>query len=260
MAVKANGSTARLLPPTAPEPGLRDAALSDPPLRGFAAGAGSRLGATNFQALVQFLTHPTQSNPRLCPPASRRKDRSRPGIGGADWQKALDDIDAQYWKESEERAKAVRAIAFWIEPLRHDIRRRVSDLLARNYRPDRFLPHPTRRQRYLPPLGLPPPRSVNAVGQLDALRALSQQQVDTLSPMQLKKLVTQATARGSENPMRVAEVGAHQRHQRSGGSGRNADGYGGRCNSLACRVPIHGRNPNAPPWLTQASFAQHLRR
>ena len=164
----------------------------------------------NFHALVQFLTHPVCPIPGFARQRLAEKIAGAPGIGGTDWQEALAGIDAHYRAESDERAELVReAITLWIEPIRYDFTEGapVGDLLARAIALDDFFrkrlvdDDPSRRSAYNAAFG-------QCRAAVDALRSLSMQGVATLFPAQLKKLITQATARGSENPMRVAEVGA----------------------------------------------------
>lgn len=192
--------------------GLRDTSAFRPALQVLPLALDLLWVPLNFQALVQFLTHPVCPIPSFARRRLAEKIASAPGIGGADWQVALDDINAHYRKESDGRAEAVRdAISLWIEPVRHDIAdgAPVSVLLARTIALTDFFRNrlidddPSRRSAFNAAFG-------QCSAAADALRALSMQRVNTLSPTQLKKLITQATARGSENPMRVAEVGAHR--------------------------------------------------
>lgn len=192
--------------------GLRDASVFRPALQVLPLALDLLWAPLNFQALVQFLTHPVCPIPGFARRRLAEKIARAPGIGGADWTTALDEIDAYYRKESGERATAVReAITLWVEPIRHDITEGapVSALLARAIALTDFFRNrlidddPSRRSAFSAAFG-------QCSAAADALRALSMQRVDTLSPAQVKKLVTQATARGSENPMRVAEVGAHR--------------------------------------------------
>ena len=192
--------------------GLRDASAFRPALQVLPLALDLLWAPLNFQALVQFLTHPVCPIPGFARRRLAEKIARAPGIGGVDWHAALDEIDAHYRKESDERATTVReAIALWVEPIRHDITEGapVSALLARaialtDFFRNRLIDdNPSRRSAFHAAFG-------QCSAATDALRALSMQRVDTLSPAQLKKLVTQATARGSENLMRVAEVGAHR--------------------------------------------------
>ena len=192
--------------------GLRDTSAFRPALQVLPLAFELIWAPLNFQALVQFLTHPVCPIPSFARKRLAEKVARAPGIGGTDWQKALDEIDVHYRKESNKRADAVRlTIALWIEPIRYDITKGapVNDLLTRAialadfFRSRLIDDDPSRRSAFNAAFG-------QCSGAADALRALSMQHVEALSPAQLKKLITQATARGSENPMRVAEVGAHR--------------------------------------------------
>ena len=190
--------------------GLREASAFRPALQVLPLAFELTWQPLNFQALVQFLTHPVCPIPSFARQRLAEKVAGAPGIGGADWQEVLTGIDAHYRTESDQRAEAVhQAITLWIEPIRHDITEGapVGDLLARaialaDFFRNRLIDDdPSRRSAYNAAFG-------QCRAAVVALRALSMQGVATLFPAQLRKLIAQATARGSENPMRVAEVGA----------------------------------------------------
>ena len=192
--------------------GLRESSAFRPALQVLPLALDLLWAPLNFQALVQFLTHPVCPIPGFARKRLAEKISRAPGIGGADWRTALDEIDAHYRKLSDERADQVReAITAWIEPIRYDFTEGapVNALLARAialtdfFRSRLIDDDPSRRSAFHAAFG-------QCSAAVDALRALSMQRVASLSPTQLKKLVTQATARGSENPMRMAEVGAHR--------------------------------------------------
>lgn len=223
--------------------GLRDSSAFRPALQVLPLALDLLWAPLNFQALVQFLTHPICPIPGFARHRLAEKIARAPGIGGADWQAALDEIGAHYRKESDERATAVReSIALWVEPIRHDITEGapVSVLLARaialtDFFRNRLIDNdPSRRSAFNAAFG-------QCSAAADALRALSMQRVDTLSPAQLKKLVTQATARGSENPMRVAEVGAHRAISDPASAVEEAD-------EVIWWQMQHPRLPNPYPW------------
>jgi hypothetical protein len=160
----------------------------------------------NFTALMQFLTHP------ICPISgkARRKlarvQSQYPGIGGPRWQKAIEEIE----EIAGDRAKQVReSIEFWIEHPRFDpsIGAPISAVLERTQRLADFF-------RKIPSEATPARQMAYAAGYSQAnsfsknLASLLAQGVATLSPRQLDQLVTQATSRGSDNPLNIAEVGA----------------------------------------------------
>lgn len=192
--------------------GLREASAFRPALQVLPLAFDLLWAPLNFQALVQFLTHPVCPIPGFARRCLAEKVARAPGIGGVDWQNALAKIDAHYRQESDERADKVRdGIARWMEPVRHDMTEGapVSALLARAIELSDFFrarlidPDPAHRSAFNAAFG-------QCSAAVDALRTLAVHGVATLSPAQLKKLVAQVTARGSENPMRVAEVGAQR--------------------------------------------------
>jgi len=160
----------------------------------------------NFNALVQFLTHP------ICPLAGKARRRlagvqsQYPGIGGPRWREAI----AQIEEDAGEGAAHVRqAIEFWIEHPRFDPLTGVpvATVLERTQRLVDFF-------RNSPGDASPALRFAYAAGYnqclsfAENLARLLDQGVGTLRPRQLEQLATQVTARGTDNPLRIAEVGA----------------------------------------------------
>lgn len=160
----------------------------------------------NFNALIQFLTHP------ICPVPVRARRRlanvqsKYPGIGGPRWHEAIKAIE----ETAGERASAVRkAIAFWIEHPKHDPQTGapVDAVLERATRLTEFF-------RNCPEDASLPQRQAYAAGFKqckafsDSVARLQQQGTGHLRPRQLDQLVSQVTARGADNPLRLAEVGA----------------------------------------------------
>jgi hypothetical protein len=160
----------------------------------------------NFNALIQFLTHP------ICPLSGKVRRRlagvqsEYPGIGGPRWRETIAEIEA----EAGERATQVRqAIAFWIEHPRFDPTTGVpvATVLERTQRLTDFF-------RNSPSDASPALRMAYAAGYnqslsfAENLSRLLDQGVESLRPRQLEQLATQATARGNDNPLRVADVGA----------------------------------------------------
>lgn len=160
----------------------------------------------NFTALIQFLTHP------ICPlPGHVRRKLARvqsqyPGIGGPRWQKAISEIE----ETAGDHAKQVKqSIEFWIEHPRFDpsIGAPLPAVFERTQRLADFFKKcpndatPALRMAYAAGYGQTQSFSEN-------LASLLAQGVQTLRPRQLDQLATQATARGSDNPLNVAQVGA----------------------------------------------------
>lgn len=161
----------------------------------------------NYYALVQFLTHPVCPVPGYARRRLAEKVADAPGIGGAYWQKTLADIDAHY---GAERAPDVRgAIAVWVEHPRFAMAEGapLEAVIARVEQLADFF-----RAR-LGELDVARRVSFNAgfaqcKACLDSLNGLRQQGAERIRPRQLQKLVSQATANGSDNPLWPAEVGA----------------------------------------------------
>jgi len=160
----------------------------------------------NFNALIQFLTHP------ICPLSGKLRRRlagvqsQYPGIGGPRWRKAI----AQTEKDAGERAAHVRqSIEFWIEHPRFDPLTGVpvTTVIERTQRlVDFFRNSPGNAS---PALRLAYTAGYNqCLSFAENLARLLEQGVATLRPRQLEQLATQATARGNNNPLCVAEVGA----------------------------------------------------
>lgn len=160
----------------------------------------------NFNALIQFLTHP------ICPlPGKVRRQLAKlqsqyPGIGGPRWLETIKQIE----EDAGDRADVVReSIDFWINHPRFDIEHGVpvATLLERTQRLLGFF-------RNTPSDSAAALRMAYSAGYIQCssfaanLTELLSQGVETLKPRQIEQLATQATARGSKNPLYVAETGA----------------------------------------------------
>ena len=188
-----------------PRQGLGDASAFRPALQLLPLTLELLWAPINFHALIQFLTHPISP----IPARARRKlagiQADHPGVGGPRWQAIIDKLDLDY-----EDADPVReSIAFWVEHHRHDpaTGAPIAQILERAQRLAAFF-------RNSPGDASPGLRHAYASGfsQCQAfatnLSRLSAQGVELLRPRQVNQLARQSTARGSENPLRVAEVGA----------------------------------------------------
>jgi hypothetical protein len=160
----------------------------------------------NFHALIQFLTHPIAPIPARARRRLAGIQAEYPGVGGPRWHKVLAEIEADYG----ERAAPVReAIDFWIVHERFDplAGAPIAYVLERAQRLAGFF-------RNSPGDASPALRHAYAAGfqQCQAfaenLGRLLGQDAGTLRPRQLEQLTVQSTARGIDNPLRVAEVGA----------------------------------------------------
>jgi len=190
-----------------PRQGLKDASAFRPALQVLPLALELLWDPLNFQALVQFLTHP------VCPIlgyARRRlaeKVADAPGIGGAYWQRTLAQINEHY---GDERASQVREqIALWIEharfpyesgaPLEAVIERVAR--LAEFFRLRLGEVDTARRLAFQAGYG-------QCKSCLDSLKRLQSQGTTVIRSRQLQKLVAQSTANGTDNPLWPAEVGA----------------------------------------------------
>ncbi len=192
-----------------PRQGLKEASAFRPALQVLPLALELLWDPINFYALVQFLTHP------VCPVRSYARRRlaekvaDAPGIGGAYWQRTLAEIDKHYGEEQAPKAR--EQIAIWIEharfpsesgaPLDAVIDRvgRLADFFRKRLGET----DTAQRLAFLAGFG-------QCIACLESLKGLQAQGADRIRPRQLQKLVAQATANGSDNPLWPAEVGAGQ--------------------------------------------------
>lgn len=163
----------------------------------------------NFYALVQFLTHPVCPIPSYARRRLAEKVADAPGIGGVQWQRVLADIGTHY---GDGKAAQVREqIGAWVEHDRYpsELGAPLTAVVARIERLAEFFrlrlgeTDAARRLAFIAAFG-----QCNAC--LESLKGLQGRGADRISPRQLQKLVAQATANGSDNPLWPAEVGAAQ--------------------------------------------------
>lgn len=189
--------------------GLKEASAFRPALQVLPLALELLWDPLNFYALVQFLTHPVCPIPGFARRRLAEKVADAPGIGGAYWQRTLADIDTHY---GEKQAPKVREqIAIWIEHTRFpsesgaplgaviDRVERLSDFFRLR------LGETDTAKRLAFHAGYGQCRAC-----LDSLKGLQGQGTERIRPRQLQKLVAQATASGSDNPLWPAEVGARQ--------------------------------------------------
>lgn len=192
-----------------PRQGLKEASAFRPALQVLPLALELLWDPLNFYALVQFLTHPVCPIPGYARRRLAEKVADAPGIGGAYWQRTLDGIDEHY---GTERASQVREqITQWVEherfasdsgaPLDAVIER--VENLAEFFRLRLGEADTARRLAFHAGYG-------QCKACLDSLKGLQAQGATVIRPRQLQKLVAQATANGSDNPLWPAEVGAKQ--------------------------------------------------
>lgn len=188
--------------------GLKEASAFRPTLQVLPLALEILWEPLNFYGLIQFLTHPVSPIPRYACRQLAAKVADKPGIGGDAWGKALAGIDAHY---GEGAASIREKIRLWVEHPRH--------------RPEEGAPVAVVLERvqalaeyFRLRLGGDDSASriANTAGHAqcracaESLKGLIAQGVESIRPRQLQKLVAQATANGSDNPLLVAEVGAQR--------------------------------------------------
>jgi hypothetical protein len=189
-----------------PRQGFREASAFRPALQVLPLALELVWEPLNFYALLQFLSHSVNPVPGFARFKLAGVVADRPGLGGAAWRDALLRIAEHY---GDKAAQVSESIARWVENPRYlqESGAPVSALLERVRGLEDFFrvrladADPARRVAFY--AGFAQCRAG-----AEALAGLLNQGVETLRPRQLQKLVTQATARGSENPLWVAEVGA----------------------------------------------------
>lgn len=161
----------------------------------------------NFHALIQFLTHPIAP----IPIGARRRLASvqaeHPGVGGPRWNAAITEIEEAYADKNALRIREL--IDYWIDHPRFATASGapVATVLERTQRLCEFFRNspgdatPALRHAHAAGLG-------QCLGFAENLGRLLEQGVETLRPRQLEQLVRQSTARGNDNPLRIAEAGA----------------------------------------------------
>jgi len=192
-----------------PRQGLNEASAFRPALQILPLTMELLWNPLNYYALVQFLTHPVCPIPGYARRKLAEKVADAPGIGGEYWQRTLEDIEAHY---GAVRAPKVREqIATWIEHGRFKaeggakidaVIERVR-LLAEFFRLRLGEADDAKRFAFHAGYG-------QCKACLDSLTSLMAQGIDNIRPRQLQKLVAQASAKGSDNRLWPAEVGAGQ--------------------------------------------------
>ena len=190
-----------------PRQGLKESSAFRPALQVLPLALELLWNPLNFHALTQFLTHP------VCPVsgfARRRlaeKVADAPGIGGDYWQRTLKSIDEHYGDEQSPKIR--EQIAVWIEHARFssEAGAALAVVIERVERLSDFFrlrlgeSDTAKRMAFQAGYG-------QCQACLNSLKGLEIQGEDCIRPRQLQKLVAQATAQGSDNPLWSAEVGA----------------------------------------------------
>jgi hypothetical protein len=203
------------------EAGLMDSMVgaADQPLQGFSEASAFRPALQvlplvlellweplNFHALIQFLTHPISPLPGYVRRTLARVQTERPGIGGPKWAEALKGIAT---RAGDGAPKVGQAIADWVDHPRFAPEKGVpakvvlecAERLATFFQRCPADADAGRRLAYAS-------GQSQCLAFIDGIGRLIVQGVSTLNPRQLEQLASQATARGGDNPMHMAEVGA----------------------------------------------------
>jgi hypothetical protein len=192
-----------------PRQGLKEASAFRPALQVLPLALELLWDPLNFYALVQFLTHPVCPIPGFARRRLAEKVADAPGIGGAYWERTLAEIEAYY---GDENAPPVREqITQWIEHKRFPSGSgaALEAVILRVEKLAEFFwlrlgeADPARRLAFHAGYG-------QCKACLDSLKGLQAQGATVIRPRQLQKLVTLATANGSDNPLWPAEIGARQ--------------------------------------------------
>ena len=192
-----------------PRQGLKETSAFRPALQVLPLALELLWTPLNYAALMQFLTHPVCPIPGYARRRLAEKVADAPGIGGDYWHRTLARIDEHY---GEDKAPQIREqITTWIEHTRFpsDAGAALDLVIERVARLADFfrlrLGEVDTARRLAFHAGYGQCKSC-----LDSLKELRDQGTTTIRPRQLQKLVVQATANGSDNPLWPAEVGAGQ--------------------------------------------------
>jgi len=186
--------------------GLREPSAFRPSLQVLALALEILWEPLNFYGLMQFLTHPICPVPGFVRRQLAAKVADRPGIGGRRWESVMSEIADHYGDNADAVLQKVRP---WVEHPRfaQDMGAPVEVVQERVERLADFfrarLGDTDQANRIAYNAGYSQCRAC-----AESLRALKAQGVAAIRPRQLQKLVAQATAHGSENPLLVAEVDA----------------------------------------------------
>jgi hypothetical protein len=192
-----------------PRQGLNEASAFRPALQVLPLTMELLWNPLNYYALVQFLTHPVCPIPGFARRKLAEKVADTPGVGGEYWQRTLEEIEAHY---GDERAPKVREeIATWIEHVRFRTEEgaKIDAVIERVRRLAEFFrlrlgeTNDAKRLAFHAGYG-------QCKACLDSLKGLMVQGMGDIRPRQLQKLVAQVTAKGSDNQLWPAEVGAQQ--------------------------------------------------
>ncbi len=158
----------------------------------------------DFNVLTSFLSHPISPVRGYARRKLAGKFADQPGIGGAEWDKALHDIAVHYGD-----AEVHEEITTWVDHPRFDRNAGVplTEVMVRAQKLAHYfhvrLIDQDEAKRASWHAGFS-----QTSGFISAIEQLQQNGVTMIRQRQLQKLLTEATARGSSNPKLVAQTGA----------------------------------------------------
>ncbi|MCF8167583.1 MAG: PD-(D/E)XK nuclease family protein [Rhodoferax sp.] len=190
--------------------GFLQTSAARPALQVLPLALGQLWNPLNLVGLLEFLTHPICPLPRFARTRLANMLARSPGMGqGPAWNTTLADIKTACLTAGYDWEPVRERIRTWLEPERFDpaqgapllaVMARVK-ALADYFRGRTQDADAARRVALMGGLS-----QTNTC--LQSLEALVRQGDSRISPQQLQTLLDQATARGSANPLLVAEVGA----------------------------------------------------
>ncbi len=200
----------------------------------------------DFGALLQFLTHPVNPIRGYARVRLAEKMAETPGIGGDDWLQVLRDIEEHY---GDAAADVLGEVRFWLESPRYTSMQQVPMAFVAE-RTERLMRFFQRRMTGDDPQTRAPwAGGYHQAGALrQALQSLVQQGMHTIAPEALDRLVTQATAFGSDNPALRAEASARARVSNPGAV---IDGFDDVCWWHLAAVPLARPYPWSPRELAE---------
>lgn len=160
----------------------------------------------DFGALLQFLTHPVGPLRGFARRRLAEKMASTPGIGGESWSRVLDEIREHYGADGP---GVITDIGFWLDEARFTSSEQapLAFVLQRVSRLSKIFQAGAANDDLATRAGWVAAQH-QAKSVAESLEALERQGVGRIGPEALDRLVSQATAAGSDNPLLRAQVGA----------------------------------------------------
>ena len=159
----------------------------------------------DFGALLQFLTHPVGPLRGFARRRLAEKMAATPGIGGESWNRVLEEIEQHYGADGP---AVIADIRFWLEEARFTSAERapLSFVLKRIARLSKLFQAGAANEDLATRAGWVAAQH-QAKSVAESLEALARQGVENIGPESLDRLVSQATAAGSDNPLLRPQAG-----------------------------------------------------